>query len=68
MSRTARDLDWLRRAGLADLIMALAADGEGPVVLGVCGGFQMLGRTIDDPLGVESDQPHVAGLGLAPCI
>jgi adenosylcobyric acid synthase len=61
---TVRDLDWLRRVGLADGISALAADGAGPVVLGVCGGFQMLGRTIDDPLGVESDRPHVAGLGL----
>jgi adenosylcobyric acid synthase len=61
---TVRDLDWLRRVGLADRITALAADRDGPVVLGVCGGFQMLGRTIDDPLGVESDRPRVAGLGL----
>jgi adenosylcobyric acid synthase len=61
---TVRDLDWLRRVGLADRIATLAADNQGPVVLGICGGFQMLGRTIDDPLGVESDRPHVAGLGL----
>jgi adenosylcobyric acid synthase len=61
---TVGDLDWLRRVGLADRITALAADAHGPVVLGICGGFQMLGRTIDDPLGVESDRPNVAGLGL----
>ena len=40
------------------------ADERGPVVLGVCGGFQMLGARIDDPLGVESDRTRVAGLGL----
>jgi adenosylcobyric acid synthase len=61
---TVRDLEWLRRVGLADRITALAADSQGPAVLGVCGGFQMLGRTIDDPLGVESERPEVAGLGL----
>jgi adenosylcobyric acid synthase len=61
---TVRDLEWLRGVGLADRIATLAADSQGPVVLGVCGGFQMLGRTIDDPLGVESDRPCVAGLGL----
>jgi adenosylcobyric acid synthase len=61
---TMRDLRWLEGVGLAERIRALAADAIGPVVLGICGGFQMLGRTIDDPLGVESDRTHVAGLGL----
>ena len=61
---TVRDLDWLRTVGLADRIAALATDERGPVVLGVCGGFQMLGALIDDPYGVESDQSRVAGLGL----
>jgi adenosylcobyric acid synthase len=61
---TVRDLDWLLRVGLADRIAALVADQRGPVVLGICGGFQMLGQRIDDPLGVESDRASVAGLGL----
>jgi adenosylcobyric acid synthase len=61
---TIRDLDWLRRTGLADRIVALAADEAGPVVLGICGGFQMLGTRIDDPEGVESTSKSVAGLGL----
>ena len=61
---TVRDLDWLRRVGLADRIGALVRAEGGPVVLGVCGGFQMLGARIDDPLGVESDRSRVAGLGL----
>jgi adenosylcobyric acid synthase len=61
---TVHDLDWLRRVGLADAITGLAAEEAGPVVLGICGGFQMLGRSIDDPLGVESGRERVAGLGL----
>ncbi|MDR3637205.1 MAG: cobyric acid synthase [Isosphaeraceae bacterium] len=61
---TVRDLEWLRSVGLAGRLIEAAADPSGPVVLGVCGGFQMLGRRIDDPLGVESNERSVAGLGL----
>jgi adenosylcobyric acid synthase len=61
---TVRDLDWLRRVGLADRIVASGAEEDGPLVLGICGGFQMLGRRIEDPLGVESDRGQVEGLGL----
>jgi adenosylcobyric acid synthase len=61
---TVRDLDWVRQVGLAEGISGLMADDRGPVLLGVCGGFQMLGRRIDDPLGVESQRPSAAGLGL----
>jgi len=61
---TARDLAWLREVGLAGRLARLADDPEGPVVLGICGGYQMLGRRIDDPLGVESDQASIEGLGL----
>ena len=57
---TVADLDWLRERGLADGIVAHARAG-GPT-LGICGGFQMLCRRIDDP--VESRSGGVAGLGL----
>ncbi len=58
------DLDWLRASGLADALIARAAQPGGPETLGVCGGFQMLGRTIEDPLGIESSRSCVDGLGL----
>ncbi|WP_371748978.1 cobyric acid synthase [Aquihabitans sp. G128] len=51
---TLADLAWLRAQGLADAVTAAAGDPAGPVVLGICGGYQALGRTITDPHGVES--------------
>ena len=57
---TVADLGWLRAQGLADAIAAHAAAGR--AVLGVCGGFQMLCRQIDD--AVESQAGRVDGLGL----
>lgn len=57
---TVADLAWLRERGLA---AAVAVHAEaGGVVLGICGGFQMLCRRIDDT--VESGHGSVAGLGL----
>ncbi len=61
---TITDLLWLRRVGLARAICELAENGI-PVV-GICGGYQMLGRTISDPSGVESAEGQVEGLGLLP--
>jgi adenosylcobyric acid synthase len=57
---TVSDLDWLRRTGLADAVVAHARGGG--AVLGICGGYQMLGRRIIDT--VESGRGEVAGLGL----
>jgi adenosylcobyric acid synthase len=57
---TVADLAWLRERGLAERIAAYAADGK--PLLGICGGFQMLCRHIDDP--VESGAGRVEGLGL----
>ncbi|MCU1651526.1 MAG: cobQ [Pseudonocardia sp.] len=57
---TVADLDWLRRTGLADALVAHARAGR--PVLGICGGYQMLARRIVDP--VESGRSAVDGLGL----
>ncbi len=57
---TVADLSWLRARGLADAITGHARAGR--PVLGICGGFQMLCRRIEDP--VESGAGQVAGLGL----
>ncbi|CAM5686834.1 cobyric acid synthase [Streptomyces violaceorubidus] len=59
---TVRALQWLRERGLADAIARRAADGR--PVLGICGGFQLLGEHIEDE--VESRAGHVDGLGLLP--
>jgi adenosylcobyric acid synthase len=59
---TVADLDYLRNSGLAASILTRA--GTGTPVVGVCGGYQMLGQKILDPLKVESDNPEVEGLGL----
>lgn len=62
---TLADLAWLRDEQLDRAVIDAANDPGGPVVLGVCGGYQMLGRRIDDPDGIESVRPTtVDGLGL----
>jgi adenosylcobyric acid synthase len=61
---TASDLQWLRSTGLAEALVARARRGE--PVLGICGGCQMLGVAIADPLHVESDADLTEGLGLLP--
>lgn len=59
---TISDLGWLRSRGLDTAIVAHAAAGK--AVLGICGGFQMLGRAIRDPQGIEGPPGEAAGLGL----
>ncbi len=59
---TVADLAWLRDRGFAEVLMTRAR--KGLPVLGICGGYQMLGREIDDD--VESGAGRVAGLGLLP--
>ncbi len=59
---TIEDLLWLRQRGFA---AALRRHREaGGLVVGVCGGFQMLGCRIDDPAGMETDLGGADGLGL----
>ncbi len=60
---TLADLDWLRSRGLEEALLAHARTGR--AVLGICGGAQMLGRSIEDPDGVEGAAGGRAdGLGL----
>jgi adenosylcobyric acid synthase len=61
---TVQALAWMRAVGLADAVCRLAADPAGPLVLGLCGGYQILGRTIADPEQIESAAGQVEGLGL----
>ena len=59
---TIADLDFLRRQGWD--IDILAHHRRGGRILGVCGGYQMLGQTISDPHGIEGSTRQATGLGL----
>lgn len=58
------DAVWLRRRGWTEAIVAYHQAGGS--ILGLCGGYQLLGMEILDPHGVESPRPRVPGLGLLP--
>ncbi|MHB0934773.1 MAG: cobyric acid synthase [Armatimonadota bacterium] len=59
---TMTDLRWLRESGMADVLLAQVQAGI--PLIGICGGYQMLGQRITDPLGTESPLGEVSGLGL----
>ena len=62
---TVNDLLWLRQCGLETAVQKLAR--RGTPVLGVCGGYQMLGGMLDDSAGTESGRPQtLRGLKLLP--
>jgi adenosylcobyric acid synthase len=61
---TMADLVYLKSRGLAEKITDQAHGGK--PVIGICGGYQMLGRVILDPGRVESAEPQAEGLGLLP--
>ena len=61
---TIDDLCWLREQGL-DAWLRRQHEG-GALVVGICGGYQMLGERVDDPDGIESRAGGVDGLGWLP--
>ncbi len=62
---TIADFLWLRQSGLEAAIQKAAAAGT--PVFGICGGYQMLGRSVSDPEGAEAEKgTQVAGMGLLP--
>ncbi len=61
---TLDDLLELRRNGCAEAI--LSAHRQGRIIVGICGGYQMLGLTVSDPQGIEGTITHLPGLGLLP--
>ena len=60
---TIADLLWLRQSGLEASVLKAASNGV--PVFGICGGFQMLGKSVSDPQGVEAaGVTEIAGMGL----
>lgn len=58
---TLSDMNFLRESGLADFLKSSAGE---KLIIGICGGFQMLGDSISDPKGIEGEPGTADGLGL----
>ena len=61
---TIEDMMFLQRSGLAERIIEVAQTDA--TIIGICGGYQMLGNSIEDPQELESSNTEVKGLGLIP--
>lgn len=61
---TLGDLEWLNESGLSDGIKAKA--DQGVPIVGICGGYQMLGEQVSDPKGIAGNKADLQGLGLLP--
>lgn len=61
---TIADLEWMKAQGLDQWVREQHANGAH--IIGICGGYQMLGQSVEDPLHVESSLECSAGLGLLP--
>lgn len=64
---TSEDLLFLRKSGIAQKILELHQKNQS-VIVGICGGYQMLGEEIQDPFGVESRHQAMEGLRLLPIL
>jgi adenosylcobyric acid synthase len=65
---TISDLDWMKRKGIGNAVIRAARSGA--TVIGICGGYQMLGEKITDISGVEAKEKHteISGLGILPIV
>ncbi|MCG6910033.1 MAG: cobyric acid synthase [Deltaproteobacteria bacterium] len=61
---TRHDLKWLQSLGWTDALKRYAENGG--FILGICGGYQILGRAVHDPEGIEGEPGSSQGLGLLP--
>jgi adenosylcobyric acid synthase len=62
---TSEDLLFLRKSGLAQKILELQQKKK-TVIIGICGGYQMLGEEVQDPFAIESRHQAMEGLHLLP--
>ncbi|MBI5143766.1 MAG: cobyric acid synthase, partial [Candidatus Omnitrophica bacterium] len=63
---TLDDLVWLKRTGIAERILSTVNSQLSTMLIGICGGYQMLGKVIYDSHGIESSRKKVEGLGILP--
>ncbi|MGA9532827.1 MAG: cobyric acid synthase [Anaerolineales bacterium] len=63
---TVADYEWMRQQGLAEQVVEHHRSGGW--LIGICGGYQILGERILDPTGVESGRQAVPGMGLLPVV
>ena len=61
---TIEDLQALRKTGMAQAILQTHKNGK--TVIGICGGYQIMGQLVSDTFHIESDIEHMPGLGLLP--
>ncbi len=61
---TIGDLRYLKTSGIAKTILSKVSNNSKIILIGICGGFQMLGEVIKDPYSIESSQKEITGLGL----
>ncbi len=61
---TIADLNWMEQEGIAQAVVKFAENGK--TIVGICGGYQMLGKKIEDLHRLESQETSCSGLNLLP--
>jgi len=65
---TIEDLDYLKKCGLAKKVVSIFESCPSVLLVGICGGYQMLGEKIYDTKNVESKKKETPGLGILPIV